>query len=167
MATETEKEAKPTPKPIASGLAFSGICNVRNTEAHLRWLGAQVSFFLNLPAFAGAVFRLVAKLEVPELVAIAIGGFLLVGANEFLRQFIKRDNKLMDLWNDKLDELERVNGIEGGVQVFSSRRYRRLRTSRTRLQRRLEDAMFVCIVGWGAIALWAVAKLIRTLFFAS
>jgi hypothetical protein len=88
VATETEKEAKPAPKAIASGLAFSGICNVRNTEAHLRWLGAQVSFFLNLPAFAGAVFRLVAKLEVPELVAIAIGGFLLVGANEFLRQFI-------------------------------------------------------------------------------
>lgn len=143
---------KPPPKPIASGLAFSALCAVRNTEAHLRWLGAQLSVFLNLPALGGAAFRLILIPGAVELFVIALGSLILAGANAFLHQIIKRDGKLMLLWNDKADELETVNGIEGGVEIFSSRRYRRLASSRLRLQRRLEWAMIACIVMWGVVA---------------
>ena len=156
--TETKDGAsqKPDPKPITSGLAFSGICNVRNTEAHLRWLGAQLGFFLNLPAFAAVVFRLIMLPAKPELAVIAVGGVLFFIANLFLLQVLRRDTRHLDLWNDKLDELEKVNGIEGGVQIFSSRRYRKLRSGRQRLQRRLDFAMICCMVGWGVVAAAAV-----------
>lgn len=153
MTADAEKKdespKKPDPKAIASGLAFSTIGNVRNTEAHLRWLGAQLSFFLNLPAIAAVVFRLITPPETRELAVIVAGGTIIVIANLFLLQVLRRDSKHLDLWNDKLDELERTNGIEGGVEVFSSRRYRRLRNSRQRLQHRLEFAMICCMVGWG------------------
>lgn len=156
MTTDAEKRdeppKKPDPKPITSGLAFSALCGVRNTEAHLRWLGAQLSVFLNLPALGAAAFRLVVSPGSIELFVIGVGSFILAGANAFLHQIIKRDGKLLLLWNDKADELETVNGIEGGVEIFSSRRYRRLASSRLRLQRRLEWAMLACIVMWGVVA---------------
>lgn len=159
MTTDTQREPpkKPEPVPIASGLAFSGLCNVRNTEGHLRWLGAQLGFFLNLPAWAGVALRLTTAPEThlkwPEL-AVLFGGCLFFAvANIFLLEIIKRDSALMDLWNDKLDELERVNGIQGGVQIFSSRRYRRLRGSRGRLQVRLQHAMFGSTVVWVLFAI--------------
>lgn len=61
MTTQATPPAGPTGdgtrKHIAAGLAFSGICAVRNTEAYLRWMGAQMGFYLNLPAYAGAIFR--------------------------------------------------------------------------------------------------------------
>jgi hypothetical protein len=147
---------RPAPKPIASGLAFSALCAVRNTEAHLRWLGAQLSVFLNIPGIGGAAFRLIVGPGWLELLVIGVGSAILVGANIFLYFIIQRDGKLLGLWNDKADELETVNGIEGGVQIFSSRRYRRLAASRHRLQRRLEWAMVACIVMWGAIATIAI-----------
>ena len=153
MATEAAEGEKPTPKPITSGLAFSGVCNVRNTEAHLRWQGAQVSFLLNLPAFAAVAFRLIVPPGIKELALIFAGSFIFAVANLFHLQVIRRDNKHLDLWNDKLDELERMNGIEGGIRVFSSRRYRKLRNGRQRLQSRLDFAMIICIVGWALIAI--------------
>ena len=160
MTTKTEAKdeppKKPDPRPITSGLAFSGICNVRNTEAHLRWLGAQLSFFLNLPAFGAVALRLIAFPAKPELVLIFVGSIILIAANFFLLHVLRRDTRHLDLWNDKLDELERVNGIEGGVEIFSSRRYRKLRSARQRLQRRLDFAMICCMVGWGVIAAAAV-----------
>lgn len=121
---------------------------MRNTEAHLRWLGAQLSFFLNLPAIAAVVFRLITPPATRELAIIVFGGSIFAVANLFLLQVLRRNTRHIDLWNDKLDELERVNGIEGGVEVFSSRRYRKLRNSRQRLHRRLELAMICCMVGW-------------------
>lgn len=143
---------RPDPKPIAAGLAFSALCAVRNTEAHLRWLGAQLSVFLNIPGIGGAALRLAVSPGILELWVIFVGSFILAGANAFLYYIIQRDGKLLLLWNDKADELETVNGIEGGVQIFSSRRYRRLASSRLRLQRRLEKSMLACIVMWVLIA---------------
>lgn len=154
------ERAKPDPKPISSGLAFSALCNVRNTEAHLRWMGAQLSVLLNIPGIGGAAFRLIVSPGWLELMVIALGSFALVVANIFLYFIIQRDGKLLLLWNDKADELETVNGIEGGVQIFSSRRYRKLSASRHRLQGRLEWAMLACIVMWGAITIAAIVLLI-------
>lgn len=161
MPTDTERNEKPAPKPISSGLAFSGVCNVRNTEAHLRWLGAQLSFFLNLPAWAGIAFRLTSEPKNPELLILVGGGLFFAAANYFLYEVIKRDSRHLDLWNDKLDELERVNGIEGGTEVFSSRRYRRLRGSRQRLQARLQYAMVGSTVMWVLFAIVAAVMLVR------
>lgn len=135
---------------------------MRNTEAHLRWLGAQLSFFLNFPAFAGAAFRLITPPGPRELALLCVGSVLFAIANFFLFYIIQRDSKHLALWNDKLDEIERVNKIEGGVEIFSSRRYRRMRNSRQRLQRRLEFAMVACIVGWALFAVVAGIMLVRT-----
>ncbi len=164
MTTQARPPAdkRPDPKPIAAGLAFSGLCNVRNTEGHLRWLGAQLSFFLNLPAWAGVAFRFTSSPKVPELIILLVGAGFFAVANMFLHEIIKRDSKLMDLWNDKLDELERVNKIEGGVEIFSSRRYRKLRGSRARLQFRLQHAMVASTVIWVLFAVVAGIILVRT-----
>lgn len=147
--------AKPAPKPIAAGLAFSGLCSVRNTEGHLRWLGAQLGFVLNLPAFAGFAFRMIASPEESELWILLIGSFFFGVATEYLRQIIRSDSKLMEFWNDSVESVERINKIEGGVEAFTSARYRKLRNSRDRLQKRLEHAMFACMVMW-ALCLNAV-----------
>lgn len=165
MTTDTEKKDEPPkkcdPKPITSGLAFSGICNVRNTEAHLRWLGAQLGFFLNLPAWTGVAFRFTAEPKPPELLILIGGSLFFAVANYFLYEVIKRDSRHLDLWNDKLDELERINGIEGGVEVFSSRRYRRLRSSRQRLQMRLQYAVVGSTVVWALFAIVATVMFVR------
>lgn len=148
MTTQSSLTEPPTPKAIAAGLAYSGLCAVRNTEAHLRWLGAQLGFFLNLPAWAGITFRLIAEPKQLELVVLFIGSWFFAVANAFLYEIIKRDSSLMNLWNDKIAEIERVNRIEGDVQIFTSGEYVRLRNSRQRLQVRLQRIMFAGIAAW-------------------
>ena len=151
---------KPSPKPIASGLAFSGLCSIRNTEGHLRWLGAQVSFFLNPPAYAAFAFRIIQDPGALELVVLLIGSLIFGTATEYLHQIIKRDSKLMEFWNDSITNVERTNKIEGGVEVFTSARYQRLRSSRDRLQRRLESAMLACTIAWALCLNVAFAMLL-------
>jgi hypothetical protein len=148
MTDQRKPDEKPAPKPIAAGLAFSGLCNVRNTEGHLRWLGAQLGFFLNLPAWAGIASRFISKPQTPELILLLVGSLFFGIANMFLHEIIKRDSKLMDLWNDKL------------VQIFSSRRYRKLRGSRSRLQFRLQYAMIASTVVWALAASAAAVMLV-------
>lgn len=73
-------------------------------------------------------------------------------ANLFLLYAIIRDGKLFDFWTDTLIDIERANGIEGGVKVFTSERFDKLRGSRNRLQNRLVYAFITCIVLWVVIA---------------
>lgn len=55
------------PVPIASGLAFSGVCNLRNSEGHLRWMGAQFGMLLNIPDWVAVAIRLVSSPSKPEM----------------------------------------------------------------------------------------------------
>ena len=156
MTTDTEREGgaprEPEPKPISAGLAFSGICAVRNTEASLRWLGAQMGFYLNFPGYAAAIFRLLVATNRWEFLVISGGCLFVATANIFLLYAIIRDGRLFDFWTYALVDLERTNGIEGGVQIFTSQRFERLRSSRNRLQNRLVFAFGTCIVLWVMIA---------------
>ena len=126
----------------------SALCAVRNTEAHLRWLGAQLGLFLNLPAFAGVGLRLLATSSRWELSLICFGSGVFVFGNFFLLHVLRRDTKQLNFQHDKLAELETTNKIEGGVQIFSSEQYARIRNSKDRLQTRLDVVMIACIVGW-------------------
>lgn len=152
----TEKEG---PKATPSGSAFIGLCTMRNGEATLRWYGVTLWVGINLPSYATAAFRIIAFPGAVELVILSIGGLILAGIDLFLYHVLRRDGKHLRMWNDMLDELERLNGVEGGLKVFSSRRYRRLRSSRDRLQGRLQVAFICSIVVWVVIAIVAMAVL--------
>jgi len=150
--TGTENE-RPDPSTIASGSAYIALCAVRNTEAHLRWLGAQMGFLLNLPAFAALFLKIITPPPSNEFVLLSLGALFVAGANVFLFFIIKRDGKHLELWNDAIEELEQINGIEGGIQAFSSQEYQRLRNSRGRLQSMLGSAIFVIATLWAGFAI--------------
>ena len=60
---------------------------------------------------------------------------------------------MADFWNRKFEEHEKANGIEGGVQIFTSDDFHALSGSRERLQRRLERMSVLFMVGWSACAI--------------
>jgi len=88
-----------------------------------------------------------------EFVLLSLGALFVAGANVFLFFIIKRDGKHLELWNDAIEELEQINGIEGGIQAFSSQEYQRLRNSRGRLQSMLGSAIFVIATLWAGFAI--------------
>jgi len=150
--TESERGALDS-SPIASGSAYIALCATRNTEAHLRWLGAQMGFLLNLPAFAALFLKIITPPPSNEFVLLSLGALFVAGANVFLFFIIRRDGKYLELWNDAIEELEQINSIEGGIQAFSSQEYRQLRNSRGRLQRMLGSAIFVIATLWAGFAI--------------
>lgn len=157
MSDETKQVLDP--KPVTSAAMFIGLCNLRGVEGSLRWQGAQLGFWLNLPALAAAMMRLSGSPSVKELIFIGLGGFVCCGINWFLHEVIKRDGKYVDLWNDLLADVERANGTEGSVAIFSSSKFARLRRSRDRLQDRLQRLIISCIVAWGVIAVFALGMI--------
>ena len=156
---ETKHHQALEPKPITSAAMFIGLCNLRGMEGSLRWQGAQLGFWLNLPALAAAMMRLTTSPAIKELLFIGLGGFVCCGINWFLHEVIKRDGKYVDLWNDLLADVERANKTEGGVSLFDSPKFNKLRRSRDRLQDRLQRLIISCIVAWGVIAVFALGMI--------
>ena len=146
-------------KPITSASVFLGLCNLRATEGTLRWQGAQLGFLLNLPAMGAALFKLAGSPTAKELIFMAVGSAICSAINWFLYEVIRRDGKYINLWNNLLVKLEQVNGIEGNVSVFSSDEHERLRSSRGRLQERLQALVIGCIVAWGGVTFFSVGMI--------
>lgn len=153
--TTNAKLPKHEPKPITSAALFLGLCNLRATEGALRWQGAQLGFLLNLPAMAASVLKLATGPSIKELVLISLGNAACCAVNWFLYEVIRRDGKYVDLWNELLSDLERVNGTDGDLCVFSSEKFARLRDSRGRLQHRLQALIIGCIVAWGGLSIFS------------
>jgi hypothetical protein len=124
---------------------------------------STLGLVLNPPAYAAVAYRLIdPHVSNLELWVLALGCIIFALMNLNLLRTLVRDGQFMTLWNDVIAELERVNPIEGNVQVFSAPRYLRLRTARGRLQRRLVIAAGCAMVTWLAMSTVPVAMLFPT-----
>lgn len=154
----TDKDGKTTTE-IASGLAFNGLISLRNMEGQLRWSGAQLGIILNMTGWATVALRMISWFTTtrnPKLPyefyiekwAILIGCLAFASANFILHEIQKRDTRLMEYWNKCIGDLEKANGIQGGVKVFTTPEYERLQRSRSRISNRLRILSFLSIIIW-------------------
>lgn len=155
-------EGVPGPKPIAAGLAFSGLLQTRNTEATLRWQGFQFALGLNITGLGAIGLWLFnnnpTTLELQVLLVVCIGA---LSFNRTYFSVLARDGKFMGLWNAKAIELEQVNGIEGGVKIFSSPEYLDLRSREPTIQQVLRRTIIFVSVLWAIYSVGTALELIR------
>jgi|CXWL01.1.fsa_nt_gi hypothetical protein len=147
-------------KPIASGLAFSGLAQVRNMEAQLRWIGFQAALGFNFVGWGGVAVWLFNFPSLAELCIITGACVGAVYANFLHFKILGRDGKFLGLWNEKLIELEEVNGIDGGVSIFSSKRYRELKSRTPTVQHILRRSVVLCGLVWVAFTLWTAVRIL-------
>jgi hypothetical protein len=155
--TSLRAPVEPKPDPISIEYAFNGLCTMRNGEAQSRWGAAQLGIVLNIPALAAALFRLVQGPAAPELYMFLVGSLFLIATNVFWGAILKRRENFLEYWNEKLEELERKHGIEGGIMIFSSTDYLRMRHAGVRFHSGLQWIALACILLWGAIGTGAFA----------
>jgi hypothetical protein len=153
MTADTSNQASVQPKldPVAIDYAFTGLCTMRNGEAQSRWETAQLGILLNIPALAAALFRLAQWPSGIELYLFILGSMVLIATNVFWRSILGRRENFLEYWNQKLEELERKHGIEGGVMIFSSTDYLRMRHAGMRFHGGLQWIAWTCVGLWGAI----------------
>jgi hypothetical protein len=154
MTADTSNQASVEPKlePIAIDYAFNGLCTMRNGETQSRWGAAQLGIILNVPALAAALFRLAQWPSGPELYMFVVGSLFLVATDLFWRALLRRRENFLEYWNQKLEELERKHGIEGGIMIFSSTDYLRMRHEGIRFHGGLHWIAIACIVLWALIS---------------
>ena len=101
---------------------------MRNGELLLRWQRFGLGLALNISALAAVGYRLLAKPqpELPELLSLAVGGWLALTLNFFWLLLLLSNAQRLEFWNDILAQLELTNSIEGEVNIFSSERYRKM-----------------------------------------
>jgi len=128
------------PEPISSGPMSINLGAIRNTEANLRWRGAQWSLALNLSAIVAIMYRIITveRVGILEMAVLAFSCAVIAILDVQWYNVLRRNGRLLDYWNAKLAEHERRNSIRGGMKLFTSPDYRKLAGSRDRLQRRLE-----------------------------
>lgn len=148
---------------MGSGPTGIMLASIRNTEAYLRWQGAQWAIALNLSASVALMYQMFSKPETPEFFTLAFACGCVAGLNFEWYTVLRRDGKLLGFWNAKLTEHEVANGIEGGAIVFTSSLYQQLANSRNSLQRTLERVTVGFIFGWAVVTIalftWALATL--------
>jgi len=148
------------PQAITASATYGALAQLRNTEAQLRWIGFQAAVALNVAGGAGLLLYL--RADTKELSLIL--GFIVCAVGLFFNfihyKILGRDGKFMELWNQKLVELEQANGVEGGVQIFSSVRYLSLRNRWPTIQEVLRFCVLVCMVLWIAGGTWIVMLLV-------
>jgi|GEM_PF-1476067 len=149
-----------SPKAIAAGLAFSGLANIRNMEAQLRWVGFQAALGLNFLGWGGIAVWLFNSPTQGELSLMVAAGLGAIYANFLHFKIIGRDGKFMGLWNEKLTELETINEIEGGVEIFSSARYEQLRDRMPTIQYILRRSVAICGLVWLVFTVWAIGRIL-------
>lgn len=150
-------------KPIAAGLAFSGLIQARNMEAQLRWQGFQFAIGLNIAGLTAVGVWLLNSPTTPELLAmftVCLGALI---GNRVYFSVLARDGKFMGIWNTKAIELEQTNGIEGEVEIFSSPEYLNLKSREPTIQQVLRRTIIFASVVWGAYAVSIALLLIRSI----
>ena len=163
MSENTETDAgedTPDPKPIAAGLAFSGLVQTRNTEATLRWQGFQFALGVNIAGLSAVgVWLFNGNPTTLELLVMLLGCLGGLSGNRVYFSVLARDGKFMGLWNAKAIELEQTNIIEGGVKIFSSSEYRTLQSRTPTIQQVLRRTIIAGSMIWGAYVVSIVLKL--------
>jgi hypothetical protein len=158
MTADTSNQASVEAKlePITPQYAFAGLCTMRNGEAQSRWETAQLGILLNIPALVAALFRLAQWPTGTEIYLFILGSMVLIATNVFWRSILRRRENFLEYWNEKLEELEQKHGIEGGVMIFSSTGYLRMRHEGVRFHGGLQWIAWTCIVLWAVIGAGAV-----------
>ncbi len=133
---------------ISSGPLSIALVSIRNTEAYLRWQGAQWSIALNVSGLVALLYRLISSPGMPELFVLSFCCGIAAALDIEWYSVLRRDGRLFDFWSRKFAEHERRNGIRGGMELFMSAEYARLSSSRDRLQRKLERITVVFIGVW-------------------
>jgi hypothetical protein len=145
---------EPPPKITATS-AYGTLGIMRGHEVTMRWEGAKLGMYFNIPGFATVASLLVANTTRSTFILISVGAFVFAFLNEYLYKSIRRSGKHFKLWNAKMLELEQKCGIEGGVQIFTSKEYSKLQKDRLKIQDLLLVVTRICIVMWGATCLMA------------
>ncbi len=156
---EVSREPLP-PSAIASGLAFSGLMNARSTEVTLRWDGFRTALQLNVAGLVGVTIWLLGERTTTEIGLALCASLLGVLWNFFHYKLLGRDGKFLGLWNESVVDIERINGIQGDVKIFSSDRYNELRRREPTVQYMLRTGSVTFIVGWCWAGLWAFLVLL-------
>lgn len=158
MADDKEK--------MQPGSVLIALAGLRNTEAQLRWQGAQWVLALNVSAVAGVMYRLISKSDMAEYFVLSLGCAIIAFLDLEWYSVLRRDGLLLDFWNRAIAELERNTRIDGGMRIFSSEEYQRLARSRRRLQRTLERLTVGFIFTWSAMSIalctWAFSLVLST-----
>jgi len=138
------------PEPIASGPFLIALASIRNTEAILRWQGAQWSMTMNFTAAATVLYRVLSAQPIPitERLVWSACCITIVILNVQWYNSLRRSGKLFSHWGHALEEHERRNSVCGGVQLFTLPEYHKLANSTDRLQQRLETLTICCICVW-------------------
>lgn len=134
---------------MASGPVLIALASLRNTEAQLRWQGAQWAIALNASTIIALAYRVLANPKTLEFWVLLAGCAIVVLLNIIWYNVLRRDGEFLDFWNKKILEHERINGIDGGTKIFGSLEYFQLSRSQNRLQRRLERISIAFIIFWG------------------
>lgn len=148
---------------MASGSVLIALAGMRNTEAQLRWQGAQKVLALNITALAAILYRWLSVPDSTEFFALAFGCAIVALLDYEWYAVLRRDGQLLDFWNQAIINLENEAKFDdaGSFRIFTSDGYARLATSRRRLQRTLERLTVVFIYVWGILSVilctWAFA----------
>lgn len=148
MASKKSVGVVRKPVPMSSGPVLIALASLRNTEAQLRWQGAQWAITLNVSAMVALIFRLLVDIKPTEIIALAVGCVTVAMLNVTWYVVLRRDGKFFAFWNKKILEHEKKNGVDGGSKIFCSIEYQRLSRSRTRIQRILERVTIMFIGFW-------------------
>ena len=161
LKKEREK-AKKTGGRMMSGLILNALMNARNNETQLRWHGSVFVFTLNLPALYWVLTKLLGKfpITVQDAMLFLIMSLGVCALNVIWYHILRRDNRFIAFWNDKLIELENKNGTQGDIDIFTSERYARITASRGRVQHRLELVTYAIIIIWFMVVVGFVTILL-------
>ena len=147
--------------PIPPGFVFSSLCTIRNNETLLRLHRAHLSVALNLTGLTASMLRLTTLPESHvEVSFYAVGGVLAILLNYLWFKVIERNSAWLDIWNEKLIELERSSGIEGGIRVYTSVSFTAQRAKRTRFHGGWWLFTVAVVVWWSCVV--AAAIIVRT-----
>ncbi len=146
--------------PITAAAAFSALAILRNTEVQMRWEGAKLGMYFNIPGFIGALSQLALNPSKRISFLIIAGSMLGALANQYLYMSIRRAGKHFQFWCLKTKELEAQCSIEGGVQIFTSTGYTRLQKHKLKTQGLLLGITQTCMFVWVFIGTMALGSLL-------
>ena len=150
MSTKKPYGPEVVPK-IPAGPALQLLGTLRNAESLERLHRVHLSIVLNMAGLtSAAVFRVFSTPSKPKLYLTVIGGVTAAILNWFWSRRVVRNDDRLGYWNSKIEELERVCGIEGGVAIYTAPEYQVLRTAslRSRVGWRLLVIGFIVMWVW-------------------
>lgn len=142
--------------PIASGNAFLGLCNTRGIALQLFDKRVFQILAANLAGFIGIILWLATDPHWLLLLALMVGVVAFLVLLKMSLGIFRGSAARVDYWTKKIIENEEVNGVEGGIQMFSSAEYAELQKVPALPAVHLMWIVRACMVMWVVIGLIAL-----------